>query len=115
MTVARFQINPRLAGALAYVIGPLVLLFRRDHPVVRFHSMQACLLALSLLAIDLSLWVLLATIYQQSWDAGVAAYAVLTWVFRGQVLLWMVMVYIGLRFGQGSSAMDRQGRGTAVS
>lgn len=91
----RFQINPRLAGALAYVIGPLVLLFRRDHPVVRFHSMQFCLLALSLLAIDLSLWVLLATIYQQSWDAGVAAYAVLTWVFRGQVLLWMVMVYSG--------------------
>ncbi len=91
----RFSLNPRLAGALAYVIGPFVLLLRRDHPVVRFHGIQAWLLALSLLVLNLSLAILLAAIYRQSWHAGVAAESVLSWVYRAQVLLWMVMVYSG--------------------
>ncbi len=63
--------------------------------MVRFHSVQALLLALSLLVLDLSLWVLLAVIYRESWHAGVRAEAVLWWVYRGEFVLWLVMVYSG--------------------
>ncbi len=91
----RFQLNPHLAGALAYAIGPLALLLRRDHPMVRFHGLQASLLALSLLVIDLSLWVLLAAIYRGSWYAGVQAEAVLRWIGWAEFVLWLVMVYSG--------------------
>jgi len=89
------KLNPHLAGALAYVIGPFALLIRRDHPMVRFHSVQASLLALSLLVVDLSLSVLLAAIYRESWHAGVKAEAVFEWFYWAHVVLWMVMVYSG--------------------
>jgi len=77
------------------VIGPFALLFRRDHPMVRFHSLQAALLALSLLVVDLSLSVLLAAVYRESWHAGVKTEAILSWFYWGHVVLWMVMVYSG--------------------
>jgi len=89
------QINPHLAGALSYVFGPFALLLRRDHSMVRFHSLQASLLVLSLAAVDLSLWVLLAVIYRESWHAGVKAEAVLSWVYWAQFVLWLVMLYSG--------------------
>lgn len=95
MRDTRSQVNPRLAGALAYVIGPFALLLERDHAIVRFHSLQACLLGISLLVVNLSLSVLVATIYRQSWDAGVAAETALAWVYRCEVLLWLVMLYSG--------------------
>jgi uncharacterized membrane protein len=63
--------------------------------MVRFHSLQASLLALSLAAIDLSLWVLLAAIYRQSWHAGVRAEAVLSWLYWAQFVLWLVMLHSG--------------------
>ncbi|RPI29489.1 MAG: hypothetical protein EHM61_01500 [Acidobacteria bacterium] len=87
--------NPKLAGGLCYVIGPFVLLLRGDHPVVRFHAVQALLLALCLLVINLSLSVLLAAIFRVSWHAGVKAEALLSWVYYAQLLLWLVMVYSG--------------------
>ncbi len=91
----RSHLNPHLAGAVAYVIGPLALLLRRDHAMVRFHAMQASLLALSLAVVDLSLWVLMAAIYRQSWYAGEDAKAVLTWVCWAQFVLWLVMLHSG--------------------
>jgi len=63
--------------------------------MVRFHSLQASLLVLSLAAVDLSLWVLLAVIYRESWHAGVKAEAVLSWVYWAQFVLWLVMLYSG--------------------
>jgi uncharacterized membrane protein len=91
----RLQLNPHLAGALAYVIGPLALLLRRDHAIVRFHALQASLLALSLAVVNLSLWILLAAIYRQSWYAGEDAKAVFTLIYRAQLVLWLVMLYSG--------------------
>jgi len=93
--IAAVQINPHLAGALAYVIGPLALVFARKHPMVRFHSLQASLLALSLVVLNLSLSVLLAAIYRESWHAGVKAEVALSWLYRAQFVLWLVMVYSG--------------------
>lgn len=95
MPTRRSQLNPHLAGVLAYVIGPFALLLRQDHPVVRFHSLQASLLALSLVVLDLSLWVLLAAIYRESWYAGVKAGVVLTWIYRAEFVLWLVLLYSG--------------------
>lgn len=95
MPTRHFQVNPHLAGALAYVVGPIVLLLRRDQPMVRFHALQASLLALSLLVFDLSLLVLLAAIYRQSWYAGEDAKVVFTWVCWAQFVLWLVMLYSG--------------------
>lgn len=80
---------------MSYVIGPLALLLRRDHPMVRFHSLQASLLALSLLVLNLSLYILLAAIYRESWHAGVKAEAVLSWVYYAHFVLWLVMLYNG--------------------
>ncbi len=63
--------------------------------MVRFHSLQASLLALSLLVIDLSLSVLLAAVYRSSWYAGVKAEVVLWWVYSAQFVLWLVMLHSG--------------------
>ncbi|HXK61672.1 MAG TPA: hypothetical protein PLP42_17435 [Acidobacteriota bacterium] len=89
------RLDPKIAGLLAYVIGPFVLLLQRNHPTVRFHAMQASLLAISLAVINLSLYIVLAAIYWRSWYAGVAAQKYIYWFYYGEVVLWIVMLWQG--------------------
>src|SRR4030042_2150447 len=84
-----------LAGALCYIIGPLALLIERKDARVRFHALQALLLAASLAVFDLSLTVAEAAVYRRSWDDGLQATAALWWVSYAEIVLWMVALYFG--------------------
>lgn len=85
----------RIAGLLCYVFGPLLLLIRSANPRVRFHAIQATLLALSLTVLNLALWIIVASLFGYSWYAGVRAESWLSYVYMAEGLLWMVMLYFG--------------------
>jgi uncharacterized membrane protein len=87
------RFSPRVAGILCYLIGPLVLLFEREAPTVRFHAAQASLLAGSLAVLNLSLAVLTAAAYRHSWDLGVRASAAVSWIHSAEIVLWLVLLY----------------------
>jgi uncharacterized membrane protein len=84
-----------VAGALCYIVGPLALLIERRDARVRFHALQALLLAASVAVFDLSLKVAEAVFYRRSWEDGLQATAALWWVYYAEIVLWMVMLYFG--------------------
>jgi uncharacterized membrane protein len=90
----------KLAGLLCYLIGPLVLIFERKDPRVRFHAAQASLLICSLAVVNLSLIVLQAAAYRHSWDLGLQASSALSWVYSAEVVLWLVLLYFGYELAE---------------
>jgi uncharacterized membrane protein len=89
-----------LAGALGYLIGPLALVIERNDARVRFHAMQGLLLAAVVGVFDLSLKVVEAVVYRGSWEGGLQATAALWWVYCGEIILWMVMLYFGAELAE---------------
>ncbi len=85
----------RIAGLLCYVFGPLLLLIRRSCPGVRFHAIQATFLALVVGIVNLAIWVIIASIFRYSWDAGVRAEPFVSYLYMAELVLWMVMLYFG--------------------
>jgi uncharacterized membrane protein len=88
---------PNVAGALAYVLGPitgvLFLVLEKDNRFVRFHAAQSITVGLVLIAISIALSILstvLAFVPVVGWIVGLLLALVLGF---GGFILWLLLMW----------------------
>jgi uncharacterized membrane protein len=88
---------PNVAGALAYVLGPLTgvlfLVIEKENRFVRFHAAQSIVVGIALIILDIALTILstiLAVVPVIGWLIGILLSLVLGF---GSFILWLVLMY----------------------
>jgi uncharacterized membrane protein len=88
---------PNVAGALAYVLGPLTgilfLVIEKDNRFVRFHAAQSIVVGIALIILDIALMILstvLAVVPIIGWIIGILLSLGLG---LGSFILWLVLMY----------------------
>lgn len=92
-------LDPKLAGLLCYILGPLTgiifFLVEKSNAVVRFHAAQSIVFGIACIVLWIALAIVGIILYQISWALGNLFNMISLLIWLGLFILWIVLLVKG--------------------